>query len=401
MLEGESPARGSEEPSSWANILLLLTILGHRRRRLLVWPLAAAVLAGALSFLFPREYTARVRLMPPQQSQGAAAALVSQMVGALPAIATGSMGLKNPSDLYVAMLRSATVADKLIARFHLKEVYGKKFLTDTRKALSRDSDITADKTGLITIEVDSRDPQRAADIANAYAEELDALTQRLATTQAGQRRMYLERQVGQAKLDLERSEAELREAMGTGGLVSVDAQSRAMVETVARLRAQISATEIDLQSMLAYAAPDHPDLVRARQELASLRNELQRLESGMPDGIRRQMNGAEVPRGLSSVRLLRDVKYGETLFEALAKSYELARADEGNDAVVIQMLDRASAPEFSSSPRRPLIVILAAMLGTAAAIGVTLLQSHLLAAGLTEQVHAALASWGLGRRKRE
>lgn len=65
---------------------------------------------------------------------------------------------------------------------------------------------------------------------------------------------------------------------------------------------------------------------------------------------------------LDYVRKYRDVKYFETLFEVLAKQYEIAKIDEAKDATLIQVLDLATTPEHKSWPRRSLIVVVT-MLG--------------------------------------
>jgi len=81
--------------------------------------------------------------------------------------------------------------------------------------------------------------------------------------------------------------------------------------------------------------------------------------------------GASTPgdaRGVANIRLMREVKYQEVMFELLAKQYELARVDEAKDAPVIQVLDRAAPPEMRSSPRRGRIVIVSAVAGFLAAV---------------------------------
>jgi uncharacterized protein involved in exopolysaccharide biosynthesis len=258
------------------------------------------------------------------------------------------------------MLRSSTVADALIGRFKLKELNRQTLQTDARMWLSSASKFASDKSGLITIEVEVKDPNLAADIVNAYVEELHRLTSTLAVTDAAQRRVFFERQLQQVKNTLAEAELKLRQGIETGGLVSMDAQSKASVESVARLRAQISAKEIQIGAMKAYAASTNPDLQRAERELASMREGLSRLESGAPDG---QPGGNTDAKGMSNIRLVREVKYNEVMFELLARQYELARVDEAKEAPIIQALDRASPPEKKSAPQRMLIVVTSTLVG--------------------------------------
>jgi uncharacterized protein involved in exopolysaccharide biosynthesis len=399
------PEPGTPEPEE-PTFFDFFVALGQYRRMLVVTPLVAGVIAAIVALLLPKTYTATARILPPQQNQGVAAALLSQsgLAGAA-SLAGGALGLKNPSDLYIGMLKSNTVADALIERFRLLDVYGKRYLVDARKILAKDSDITSDKGGIISIEVDARDPQLAANLANAYVEKLHDLMGTLALTEAAQRRVFLEGQLQQAKDKLADAEIKLRAAIGSGGLVSVDAQGEALVDTVARIRAQISVAEIEISAMRAYATPDNPDMQRAQNELAGLKKELARLESGSSRGAGPPPpDEANPPRGVDNIRLFREVKYYEQLFVVLAKQYELARADEARDAPAVQVLDRASAPEKKSGPPRALIVLVAMCLAFFGAACVGLVRADLAADGGPGGRRARLAlllrSWGLSRRVR-
>jgi uncharacterized protein involved in exopolysaccharide biosynthesis len=238
-------------------VLGLLVVLAKRKKLILGVPFLAAVVASGLALLMANIYTATTRILPPQQSQSAASALVAQFSG-LAALAGGAAGFKSPNDIYVAMLKSRTVADKLVERFDLLELYGAKYLSRTRKVLEQVTKITSGKDGIITIEVDDKDPKRAADMANAYVEELLKLTQVLAVTEASQRRLFFERQLVMAKDNLTAAEITARQGLQKGGLAQVDAQGRSMIEVTARLRAQISAKEVQLGAMRTFAAEGNP-----------------------------------------------------------------------------------------------------------------------------------------------
>jgi tyrosine-protein kinase Etk/Wzc len=177
----------------------LLIVLGRHRRMLLLWPLLAAIVAAVVSLLLPQTFTGVTRIMPPQ-AQSSAASMLSQLgglggLGGLAGMAGGALGIKNPSDLCIGMLKSNAVADVLIERFRLKDVYRDEYLADARKDLAANSQFEMEKSGLIVIEVDARDRRLAADMANAYVEQLHQLTSTLAVTEAAQRRLFFERQL--------------------------------------------------------------------------------------------------------------------------------------------------------------------------------------------------------------
>jgi uncharacterized protein involved in exopolysaccharide biosynthesis len=344
------------------SLLDLLIVLAKHKRIVLGVPFAVAILAVAYSLFLPNIYTGTTRILPPQQSASAASALLSQLGGAfggLAGAAGGALGIRNPNDLYVGMLKSRTVADNLIARFGLDKVYEQEYLSNTRRRLQGVTTIASGKDGIITIEVDDKDPKRAADLANAYVDELKKLTKILAVTEASQRRLFFEQQLLQAKDSLTAAEIAARQGLQKGGLAQVDAQGRSMIEVTARLRAQISAREVQLGAMRTFAAEGNPELQRTQQELEALRRELGRIEGS--SGATTGKGDASGNTGLDNLGRLRDVKYYEFLYELLAKQYELAKIDEAKDATVVQVMDNAIEPDFKSKPRRTLIVLVSAL----------------------------------------
>lgn len=334
----------------------LLIVLAKHKRLLFWFPLAISVLALAISFALPPVFHATTKMLPPQQSQSGAAALLSQLGGAASLVA-GAAGIKDPTDVYIAMLKSRTVAESLVKRFSLHKVYDYKSPEKVRRELEERTSINADKDGLVSITVEDLDGKRAAEIANAYVDELGKLTKVLAVTQAAQRRLFFERQLELAKDKLASAEGALKGSLTEHGVSSVDAESRAMLETNARLRAQISAKEIQIGAMTAFVTAQNVDFRRANEELQSLKAELDRLENGRP-GVAKAA-GAE--DAFDSIKMLRDVKYRQMLYELLAKQYEMARLEEANDSSIIQVLDPATEPERKFKPKRALIAIISGL----------------------------------------
>jgi tyrosine-protein kinase Etk/Wzc len=356
--------RNSASDNGEIDMVDVLIVLAKYKHKIAMATFGAAVLSLAVSLVLPNEYEAATKLLPPQQTQSSAAALLTQLGGIAGAAAAGATGLKNPNDLYVGMLRSRTVADHLIEQFHLRQVYGTDSQEHARKILEDNTRITSGKDGLITVAVSDENKQRVAPLANAYVSELFQLMKTLAVTDAAQRRLFYEGQLASTKDALAKAEIALRSAMDTQGVISVDAESRTILETIARLRAQTSAKEIQLASMGAFLTPSNPEFRRTEVELNGLRSELGKLENG---------RGAESPNtaskgGLQNIKLLRDLKYQQMLYEVLAKQYEVARIDEAKDPSVIQVLDRALDPERKSKPRRALLTILGAATGLFASI---------------------------------
>src|SRR5258706_140881 len=343
------------------SLLDVLIVLAKHKRIVLGVPFVAGIGAAIVGLFLPNVYTGTTRILPPQQSASAASALLNQLGGALGGLLGGgaggaSVGIRNPNDLYVGMLKSRTVADNLILRFELRKVYDEDRLSDARTRLEKETTIVAGKDGIITIDVDDKDPKRAAELANSYVDELMKLTKVLAVTEASQRRLFFERQLVQSKDNLTAAEIAARQGLQKGGLAQVDAQGRSMIAVTARLRAEISVKEVQLGTMRTFAAEGNPELQRTQQELEALRRELSRVEgSSSATAIGK---GDAASRGLDNLGLLRDVKYYEFLYELLAKQYELAKIDEAKDATVVQVMDNAIEPDRVSKPKRSLIVAL-------------------------------------------
>lgn len=367
MTDPTNPPDTQSTDDDEISLLDLLIVLAKHKKLILGLPFVVAVIAALYSLTLPAIYTATTKILPPQQGQSAASAMLAQLGGGIAGLVGGAG--KGPSDIYVAMLRSRTVADKLIERFGLladsDSNSGAKYPSEVRKKLAAVTNISSSKDGIITIEVDDKDPKRSADLANSYVDELLKLTQVLAVTEASQRRLFFERQYIQAKDSLAKAEAAARQALQTGGLVKVDDQGRAMVEVVARLRGQIAAKEVEIGAMRAFATDSNPGLRFAQQELESMKHELGKIEG---TGSNKSVTNDAPGQGSESLRLLREVKFHEVVFELLARQYEAAKIDEAKDSAVIQVMDKAIEPDSKSKPNRSLFVLLSAMAAGFAAI---------------------------------
>jgi len=377
------PVRESADAS--LDLLKTLTVLGKRKRVVLGLPLAAAIVSGIVALLLPVKYTATTRVLPPQQSQSSAAMLLSQVGGALGGIGSlaAGAGLKNPAELYVGMLRSRTIADSLVKRFDLLRVYDEDYASKAREALEKRTDIRSDRNGIITLEYTDRDPRRAADLANAYVDELAKLTQTLAVTEAAQRRLFFERQLAGEKDQLADAEVALKRTQEQTGLIKLDEQGKALIEAIGRLRAQIAAKEVQLAALRTFSNPQDRDYVRGQAELAGMQEQLTKLEKSSAEKPGEVfVPAARIPEsGLEYVRRLRDVKYHETLFELLAKQLELAKLDEAHEGSLVQVMDRAIPPDRKSSPKRTLIVTIATLTAALFAIAWALVRELFEASG--------------------
>ena len=345
-VQSDSPA---EDHYSLLDPLL---VLAENARLLILGPIIIGALALGLAFLVSPTYTAHTKILPPQQQQSTAAVLASQlgMMAGVAGLSSAVAGLRNPADMYVSLIKSRSVADRLIDRFNLLATYEVGARSDARGILESRTRVYSGKDGLITIEVDDKNPKRAAELANGYVDELFGLLARLAVTEAQQRRIFFEKQLRQAQESLKKSETALGEA-GAGEAL-IKSAPQVLMAGLAQLKAQITAQEVRLSAMRGYLSESNPEFQRAQRELASLRAQLAKADAAD--------NGQNHQR-TDYLNRYRDFKYHETLFDLMSKQYELARLDEAREASVIQVVDAATPPERKSKPRRAQIAVYSAI----------------------------------------
>ena len=334
------------------SLLDLLQTIVDNLRLLVLGPLAVGVTALGISFLIAPTYTAKTQFLPPQQQQSAAASMLASL-GSLGGLAGAVGGIKNPADQFIGYMKSVTLQDSLIDRFKLLDRYEAKTKTDARLALTGSVRVASGKDGLMSVEVDDKDPQFAADLANAHVDELAKLLSKLATTEAQQRRLFFEKQLTQAKEKLIQSEIALK-ATGVSGSV-LKSNPASAVAAVAGLQAAVTAQEVKLGAMRGYLAETAPDFKLAMSELSNLRAQLAKQEKDSPATV-----GKATTEG-DYITKYREYKYHETLFELFSKQFELAKVDEAREGAVIQVLDAAEAPERKAKPKKAMIAIIATL----------------------------------------
>ena len=356
----------SLEASSDVSLVELFRLLYGRRMQVLrVCGITAAVATIAV-FLWPVSYTAEAVILTPQQAQSSLSSFLGPLAGLAPAAGMSGLGLlsglglRNPADLYIGVLESRTVADSLITKFKLKDVYSVADYTRARKKLARNTRIESGKDSLIHIKVDDHNAARAAKLANAYVDELAGSNSRLTLNEAGQRRLFYEAQLKKEKEELADAELGLRNTQQATGLVAPGGQAEALLRVGAQLHAEILTRETQLAAMKTFAADDNPRLQIVKRELSVLQAQLNELEQGDYKAGTLELPTGQLPEAsLKYLRAVRELKYHETLFEVLARQYEAARLDEAKSGASIQIVDRAVTPERKSWPPRTLLVLAA------------------------------------------
>ena len=357
------PALAAEPQESEISLLDVVALLLRHKKLIGGVGLAAGVLAAVYVLVKPPTYVAEAVILPPQQQQSSLAAFASGAMGGLASSMGSQLGLKNPADMYIGILKSRTIADDVVTRFHLKEVYRRKLESEARRVLTSRASFTSGKDSLISISVKDRDPKRAADIANAFVDELHIANSQLALNDASQRRLFFEQRLSKEKDALADAEVALKLTQQSTGLITPGGQAEVLIRSGAQFRAEIASREVQLQAMRSYATEENPQVEVLKREIASLQKQLAQVEAN-GSGSKFEVSGGRLPEAsLEYIRKLRDVKYHETLFELLAKQYEAARIDEAKQAPVIQVVDKAVAPDKPTRSSRALTVLGAMLTG--------------------------------------
>ncbi len=369
-IQPQAPGAPQSTADDEVNLLDYWRVI-WKRRWLLGGLFAASVLtAMVVSLLMPKIYESTATLLPSLDSKegGGLGALLSAG-GAAQGLGISLPGTPaTPTDIFVAMLKSRIMADEVIKRFNLMDLYEKKTMQETRKALEGDTRITVAKEKVIKITVEAKSPPLAADIANFYVSNLDRLNRTLNVSKAGQNRAFIERRLTETQVNLVKAEEALKNFQTHNKTVAVEAQSKAMIEAAAMIQAQIAAQEVQIQVMSSYLSPDNPEFTRVRSGIEELKKQLYLLESGrggkgMLPGDRLHPAMVTVPGlALDYGRLMREVKVQETLYSLLTSQNEQAKIAEARDTPTVQVLDPAIPAEKKSKPSIRLNMLIAGVL---------------------------------------
>jgi tyrosine-protein kinase Etk/Wzc len=350
-------------------LVKLLTAIMNGKRAILLAGLILALCAGLFEWWCQRDrFTASTEIVPPQTVRaGAANSLLSQLGTGSEIASLGgfssALQAKTQTDTFVVILGAWPIRDALVKRFNLMSVYHDSTPELARSHLDLQTSIKGSKEGFITISVTDFDRKRSADIANAYVDELRNFMRKLALTESSQRRLFYEVQLTKTKEDLAQAETNFKQMQQSSRMISLDSQARTALEGAASLRAQITSREVELQELRSYSTESNPQVQIAETELSALRGQLAQMESKSGGGYSgaglSSVPGAE----LDFVRATRELKYQEGLYDLMVKQYEGASIDEAKDAPVVQVIEPALPPEKKSGPRRPIITLLAFVVG--------------------------------------
>jgi uncharacterized protein involved in exopolysaccharide biosynthesis len=324
----------------------------------------ALVVAMVVSLLIPARYESTASILPPIQesSFGAIFTNPSQIYAESGATTGGLVGEKSSSDLWIGMLNSRTIQERVIERLDLVRVFDVSSPWQVIKIFKKRVRIKKTKDDIVYITVEDTDPKRAADIGNAFIDALNALNERIVTTAAGRVRTFVEKRLSETRQRLADVEAETKHFQNQHRAVYLGEQSAAIIDAIGRVRGEVMSREVELSVLRSYATPNHPQVELLRTQIGELKRTLRKMEEDQKGPKSVYIPTVKLPDlSVEYARLLRDLKTEETLYDFLVRQYEQARIQEAKDSVSVRVLDVARPAEERSSPQRALIVLTSAL----------------------------------------
>ena len=354
-----------------SDIFDLILILAKRMKSILKITFAITLATVLVSLIMPKKYEGTAKVFPSgPQSNNMMSMLANQVSSVMGSTGLGNLRTSSAQtaspDLFAEMLGSRTIADALIDRFQLKEFFNVETNEEARAKLARMVDIKSDfKIGIVTIRVEDTDAKRAANLANAFVEELQKLNRNFSSNDATRRRILYEEQLREAHRSLSMAEEKLKQFGQSTGAIKIDSQAAAVFDGIAFLRAQIAAREIRLKVLMTYATPQNREVKQAEQEIAGMKEQLKKLEAGgNEDYGNTNINTDKVPELSTEYwRRMREFKFAEILFGIVKNQYESAKQDEIDNGTVVQVIDYAVVAQRKCKPKRALMAVAALLVG--------------------------------------
>ncbi|HEU4929777.1 MAG TPA: GNVR domain-containing protein [Candidatus Krumholzibacteria bacterium] len=354
-------------------MLFFLQTLIAWRKFILIAALVSGVVMAGLSFVLPSWYTAKTSIFPPEPT--IAMPMYTELVQQLSAPLLGPVASgAAPETIYIEMLKSRTVGEKVIEEFNLKDVYGASLMEDLLVILHSHMGFTLLENGLLFVTFEDRDPERAAAIANRMVQLVDETTRALKVSRAGRTRGFVEGQLAERQLMLAEAETDLKEFQQKFDAVDLDEQLRSAMDIITSLSARAIALETEMRIMSHYSSKTSEEYRRKQLEYNEVVSQLGKLKANGGAGTSdRDLVRSFLPAlgdvpdvALQYIRLKRAVEVQTTVYTMLVSEYEKARIEEARDTPVVQVLDPATPPNIRSRPKRKLLALAGLLVGTTA-----------------------------------
>lgn len=347
------------------NMLLTLVV----RRRLIVLTILGFFVAGlVLSLVTPRRYRSIAKILPPPQDETTfGSSIISSLQQQFGMQVSGLAGLQTPFDLFIGILKSNTIALRVVKSCDLKKAYRVKSEGKALGILTRQVGFKPLPEGVLMVSVETRSGGLSATIANSYLTELDRFLKETNMTRGRNTRLFVERRLHEVENNLRLAEDSMRAFQQRNKTVALEDETKNAVQQYAQLKAQAIAKQTELAVMQSYATADNPLYQSAKNEGDELERRLKDLEAGGAStgfGVGFGVSFANMPKvGAEYLRRLRDVKIQEEIYVLLVQQYEQAKILEARDTPTVIVLEAAAPNRIPSWPKKGIVIALFTVLG--------------------------------------
>jgi uncharacterized protein involved in exopolysaccharide biosynthesis len=348
-------------------MLFFFRTLIQWRKFILLSGLGTAVLLAAVSFVLPSWYTATTTIFPPESATMMPYAEIVQQLSS-PLLGPMGTGVA-PGTIYIEMLKSRTVCEKIIDEFGLMKRYKANRIEEAIDALHSHLGFTLLDNGLLIMTLEDRDPQRAADMTNRMVELLDETTRTIKETRAGRTKEFVHRQLVERQKLLAHAEDSLKVFQQVHNAVNLDEQLKSAMDIVTSLISRATALEVEMGYMKNWMSSNSEEYLRKEAEYREVMSQIRKLKANNAASDKDLLRSfiptlGDIPDvALQYMRLRREVEIQNTIYTMLTNEYEKARIEEARDTPVVQVLDRAEKPNLRSRPKRKLFAIVGGLIG--------------------------------------
>lgn len=432
----------------------LFSIIGEQKKVIIPIIVICTVLAIIVAFVLPKSYQSNTLVRIKSFNNSAMSSMAAMAAGF--GIDVGGSSSASPEN-YMELMKSREVLEPIMEQVDMPEEDKEKLTTED--FIKKYLEITnTKKTDLINITAYGKTPEEAQMISQSVADNFLTLMTKLNKEGNSSTVNFLNDRMAIAKEEMETAENKLQAYQQEKGIYSPDDQAKALIErlsaydtNIAQLEAQEQANSAKLQdvtgqleqqnsSLLEYNISDndaimnlrtaivnkqvelvglqqryteeHPDVIRAREELAELKKSLDReiqsavnsksatltpvqgnllmekvqtetaeaVTSASLDALKAKQQEAEGNMSTLSadsveyMRLLREQNITSEVYTNLVKAYENTRIQEAQESMDIQIIDAANLPreDMPAKPNKKIIAAIGFVLGIMISFGYTL-----------------------------
>lgn len=341
------------------NLWKFLEILALKARFIVGFTLIITAISVLVAFILPRWYSARTILLPPKDS-GSYAGMVSSLAEAL----TLTSGLEQPisatpADIYVRILQSRTLLQRVIESNGLREHYGSRSDENIVVKMTDYLEVRVTDEGLIEVSFEDKDAELAARVANSFAVVLDSLNQEIAVSKAQGLRTMLENRLVEIGGSLDSSRREIENFQRDNRAVDIDRQTQLAIESAVGLKVALAEAEIEINVKRKTLSESHPEVINLQRRIDEIKSQISALEFGGADSSYFNLPVSEVPALKQEyARLVAESKTYEVLYQLISQQYEQVKIQERMSAPTVAVIDPAYVPEKPIKPRKSLIVLI-------------------------------------------